>query len=236
MGFEQRGKLTVILGCMFAEKSLELNRLMRRHLYGPNGHGKKDIFLFFPNLVFLEQDEVKARRMYHSRTGLGVPEEFKVKGVEAVDDLLVMMASAKPSVIGIDEVQFFEYLIDGEIMRLVIEELLERGHIIYAAGLSTDFRGEPFGSIDDRGWVVPRMPLISWLAIKADQLERLYAVCEVCGGEATRTQRLENGQPADWFSATIVLDVQNERGYSYEPRCAQCHVSNRPKFTLRRYT
>ena len=46
-----------------------------------------------------------------------------------------------------------------------------------------DFRGEPFGP----------MPM---LMSKAERVDKLHAICMVCGDEASRTQRLVNGKSA----------------------------------------
>ena len=76
------------------------------------------------------------------------------------------------NLIAIDEVQFFPESIVN-----VIEELVQSGLKVIASGLNTDWQGRPFHP----------MPLI--LAI-ADHIEKLYAVCSVCGKDASRTQRL----------------------------------------------
>jgi len=41
----------------------------------------------------------------------------------------------------------------------------------------------------------------------------------VCGGPASRNQRLVNGRPALWDSPTIMVGGQE----SYEARCRHCH-------------
>src|SRR4029078_12167822 len=78
-------------------------------------------------------------------------------------------------VIGIDEVQFFA----PEIV-LVIDVLVARGERGVAPGLDQDFRGRPFGSMPE-------------LLCRAELLDKLQAVCHLCGGPATMTQRLVNG-------------------------------------------
>ena len=75
-----------------------------------------------------------------------------------------------------------------------------------AAGLDTDFRGEPFGS----------MP--TPLAV-AELVDKLQAVCHRCGGTATRTQRLVDGRPAPFSGETIQVGALD----SYEARCAACY-------------
>ena len=82
------------------------------------------------------------------------------------------------TVVGIDEAQFF----DPEIIQIA-EELAARGIRVLVAGLDTDFRGEPFGP----------MPVLMSMA---EHVDKLHAICMVCGDEASRTQRLVNGKPA----------------------------------------
>jgi thymidine kinase len=78
---------------------------------------------------------------------------------------------------------------------------------IVLAGLETDFRGEPFGA----------MPQL--LAV-AEIVDKLHAICVVCGGPATRNQRLVDGRPALYDSPTILVGGSE----SYEARCRHCHL------------
>jgi len=104
-------------------------------------------------------------------------------------------------VVAIDEVQFF----DWEIANLC-EELADRGVRVIVAGLDLDFRGEPFGP----------MPL---LMAQAEQVDKLNAICVVCGGPASRTQRLINGRPAAYTDPVILVGASEV----YEARCRHCH-------------
>jgi thymidine kinase len=104
-------------------------------------------------------------------------------------------------VVGVDEVQFFAaHIVEA------IEELVARGKRVVAAGLDRDFRGEPFGSMPE-------------LLCLAEFVDKLQAVCHVCGGAATRTQRLVGGEPAPFDGETIVIGALD----SYEARCASCY-------------
>ncbi len=105
------------------------------------------------------------------------------------------------TVIGIDEVQFFS----GDISR-VVQQLADRGVRVIAAGLDMDFRGEPFG---------PMPQLMS----EAERVDKLHAICVVCGAEASRTQRLIDGRPANYDDPIILVGGSE----SYEARCRHCH-------------
>jgi len=77
---------------------------------------------------------------------------------------------------------------------------------VIVAGLDMDFRGEPFGP----------MPV---LMAQAEKVDKLQAICVVCGQEASRTQRLINGRPAAYDDPVILVGAQEV----YEARCRACH-------------
>ena len=104
-------------------------------------------------------------------------------------------------VVGIDEVQFFESRIVEAALALV-----QGGARVVAAGLDQDFRREPFGPM-------PR------LLAHAEFVDKLQAVCHRCGGPATATQRLVDGQPAPYSGDTVVIGAAEQ----YEARCRGCH-------------
>src|SRR2546426_753607 len=54
---------------------------------------------------------------------------------------------------------------------------------------------------------------------RAEIVDKLQAICAVCGGPVTRNQRLVNGKPAPWDSPTIMVGGRE----SYEARCRHCH-------------
>lgn len=105
------------------------------------------------------------------------------------------------TVVGIDEAQFF----DPEIVP-VVQELADRGLRVVVAGLDLDFRGEPFGP----------MPV---LMSKAERVDKLHAICMVCGEEASRTQRLVNGKPARYDDPVVIVGAAE----LYEARCRAHH-------------
>lgn len=104
-------------------------------------------------------------------------------------------------VIAVDEVQFM----DSGIVR-VANALADEGRRVILAGTDMDFRGRPFG------------PLGELLAI-AERIDKLHAICVVCGELATRNQRLIGGRPAAAEGPTIQVGGPE----SYEARCRRCH-------------
>ncbi|MEJ7810040.1 MAG: thymidine kinase [Gemmatimonadaceae bacterium] len=104
-------------------------------------------------------------------------------------------------VIAIDEAQF----LDPGIIRLATS-LAEGGVRVLVAGTDTDFRGEPFG------------PMPQLMAV-AELVDKLHAICVICGNPASRNQRLIEGKPARYDSPTIMVGGRE----SYEARCRHCH-------------
>jgi len=104
-------------------------------------------------------------------------------------------------VVIIDEVQFFDPVITD-----VCNALADEGKRVIVAGLDTDFRGQPFGPV----------PL---LMAEAEVVDKLQAICVVCGAPGTRTQRLINGQPASYDDPVIMVGARE----AYEARCRRCH-------------
>ena len=113
----------------------------------------------------------------------------------------------KIQVVGIDEMQFY-----GNDIIPAIEEIASQDIRVIISGLDMDFRGEPFGA----------MPQLLTLAEKVDKLS---AICSICGEPATRTQRLLDGHPAPYDSEVVSVGSVEK----YEARCRKCHVvPNKP--------
>jgi thymidine kinase len=99
-------------------------------------------------------------------------------------------------VVGIDEAQFL-----GEELPEVCGNLAERGLRVICAGLDMDYRGVPWEPM-------PR------LLAQAECVDKMLAICVVCGNPASRTQRKVAGKD-------LVLIGAAE---SYEARCRRCHT------------
>ena len=105
------------------------------------------------------------------------------------------------TVVGIDETQFLD---DGIVT--VIEEMVRKGIRVIATGLDMDFRGEPFGCMPE-------------LMAKAEKVDKVQAICMVCGEPASRTQRLVDGKPAHYDDPVIIVGAAE----MYEARCRKHH-------------
>lgn len=126
--------------------------------------------------------------------------DFDAIPVQKAADILARVDS-NSTIIGIDEAQFM----DDDVVR-VAQELADLGKRVLVAGLDMDFRGEPFGP----------MPL---LMSKAERVDKLHAICMVCGEEASRTQRLVNGRPARYDDPVVIVGAAE----LYEARCRLHH-------------
>ncbi len=121
------GWIEVICGCMYAGKTEELLRRVRRIVYA-----KKEVILFKPNIDNrYSNDEVVSHNMSSAKS----------INIHKSSDIYKYIDFAKlPYAVVIDEVQFM----DSEIVD-VCENLANKGVRVIVAGLDKDFRGEPFG-------------------------------------------------------------------------------------------
>ena len=120
--------------------------------------------------------------------------------VHSAADIL-QAVDPETQLVAVDEAQFFdEALID------VCQALADRGMRVIVAGLDMDFRGEPFGCVPS-------------LLARAEKVDKLQAICVVCGESATRTQRLIDGRPAFYDDPIIMVGASEV----YEARCRFCH-------------
>ena len=125
---------------------------------------------------------------------------FDAIPIEKSGDLFKLL-NLETTVVAIDEAQFF----DDDIVSIA-QNLAHRGIRVIVAGLDTDFRGEPFGC----------MPVM--MAI-AERVDKLQAICMVCGEPASRTQRIVNGSPARYDDPVIIVGASE----MYEARCRYHH-------------
>ena len=182
-----------ISGSMFAGKTEILLKDIARAEYA----GKK-VQVFKPSI------DDRWGKQSHIRSHSGG--EHEAIAISNSLELLELLEE-DTQVVVIDEIQF----LDENIVE-VIKFLLDSDIRVIFAGLSLDFRGEPFG----------QMPTLLALS---DQIERPTAICnevvdgKICGSEATRTQRLINGQPANYHDPIVLIGAEQE----YQARCPNHH-------------
>nr|WP_255520303.1 MULTISPECIES: thymidine kinase [Deinococcus] len=195
------GHLEVIVGPMFSGKSEELIRRVTRAVIA-----RQRVAVFKPAI----DDRYHATHVA-SHTGrrieaVAVPDAAAIRAYLAGEGpLLSSPGTALPDVVGVDEAQFF-----GSDLGPLVLELAEAGVRVILAGLDLDFRAEPFGCMPD-------------LLARAESVEKLTAICTVCGAPATRSQRLIAGQPARFDDPVVLVGAEE----AYEARCRVHHEVRR---------
>jgi thymidine kinase len=121
--------------------------------------------------------------------------------VENARDILTLVEDTT-RIVGIDEAQFF----DDTVVE-VAQKLANRGVRVICAGLDMDFRGLPFG------------PMPKLLAV-AEDVTKLSAVCMVCGGAASRSQKTAAPTGQNFSDGKTIAVGAKEM---YEARCRFCH-------------
>jgi len=156
------GSIEVVCGSMFSGKTDELiRRLVRATI------AKQKVQVFKPAIDIRYAVEKVASHAGSTYDAIPVEKAAEIRS----------KLDADTTVVGIDEAQFF----DAEVVT-VAQEMASRGVRVIVAGLDTDFRGEPFGS----------MPI---LMAEAENVAKLHAICMVCGEDASRTQDSSTANP-----------------------------------------
>lgn len=198
------GHLEVIVGPMFSGKSEELIRRLTRAVIA-----RQNVQVFKPALDDRYHESAVASHAGRSVHAVAVRGAADIRAhLSGEGTLLPSGAADLPDVVGIDEVQFM----DPDLVPLVLE-LADAGVRVILAGLDLDFRAEPFGFMPD-------------LLARAESVEKLTAICTVCGAPATRSQRLIGGQPARADDPVVLVGALE----SYEARC-RVHHELRPPAT-----
>ena len=157
---------------------------------------KQKVLLFKPSI-----DNRYEENMVSTHNGNSY-ESVNIDKAEQIYDYII---DKKYDIIGIDEVQFF----DDKIVE-VINKLADDGVRVIVAGLDMDFKAEPFH------------PMPEIMAV-SEMVTKLHAVCNKCGKEASRSQRLIDGEPARYDDPIVVIGASE----SYEARCRHCHEIKR---------
>lgn len=118
--------ITVVSGGMYAGKSEELIRLLRRSVYA-----RKNVIAFKP--------KIDAR--YHP-TDIASHAGVTFTGIPVGNPMNIIPLAADYDVVGIDEAQFYDISIID-----VVQTLANQGKEVVVAGLDQDSRGIPFGSM-----------------------------------------------------------------------------------------
>lgn len=192
------GKLEVICGSMFAGKSEELIRRLRR------AHIAQQNVICFNSKLDTRYDNQSDQPIRYIVSHNG--NKVTAQPIKHETDILRIAIQKNLNVVGIDEVQFF-----SETIIPIIQALIKRGIHVIVSGLDLDFKAEPFG----------HMPTLLTLA---DEITKLHAICTICGQDAYVSQRLINGEPARYEDPIIMVGAQE----TYQARCRACYTINEP--------
>lgn len=132
--------------------------------------------------------------------------KFKAVAVQSAAEIPALCEGYQ--VVGIDEAQFLEGLVE------VVHDLATSGKQVIVAGLDLDFRGMPFG------------PVPALLAT-AEVIEKLHAVCVVCGAPATRSQRVADSETRVLVGSSGVYEARCRRHWSPVPVFSEPLVDTR---------
>ena len=121
------GELYLILGCMYAGKTEELLRLVRREFVAG-----RSVALFKPCLD---------KRYSASHIASHNKAQLQAHIVDTTQDIADFISSTPVDVIGIDELQFFSEDMISFCMKIIRDKTSTK---IIASGLTKDFRGDSF--------------------------------------------------------------------------------------------
>ena len=187
------GWIEVVTGSMFSGKTEELLRRLRRAEIAG-----QSVATFSPAVDDRYGETTVGSHAGRQKSATVVPAEGE--GVWEIRERLT-----DEDVVAIDEANFFS----SELVA-VCQRLADDGRRVLVSGIDQTYRGEPFE------------PLPQLMAV-AEYVDKLRAICAVCGEPATRNQRLVDGDPAHADDPTIVVGAEE----SYEARCRNCHILRR---------
>lgn len=179
---------------MFSGKTEELIRRLRRAQIA-----RQSVLVVKPRL----DDRYHATDVV-SHSSLRIP-SVPIDGAVDIEPA-IKTAGGRVAVLGVDEAQFFD-----EAIVPVIERLADRGVRVVVAGLDQDYLGRPFGP----------MPQLLCLA---EVVTKQLSVCMVCGGAASKSQRVHPEAARLQTGGGNAEQVLVGGGDSYEARCRSCYV------------
>ncbi len=187
--------MKVITGPMFSGKTEELIRVLNRAEIA----GSK-ILVIKPRIDSRTENEIVSRRKLDIKGGQFTKYgSFPAYPVGSAAEALSLIHLHQPSVLGIDEAQFF----DQWMADFLVEFLKDNAHndiMVVAAGLDMDAWGRPFG-------IMPKLMTL------ADFVQKETAICFVCRKPAMYTQKL--------IESSSLVEVGDAE--IYEARCRRCH-------------
>jgi len=135
-----------------------------------------------------------------SRNGSKI-KAYRIENSELIKDYV----DENTDIVFIDEVNLWDEGIVREACMLV-----DSGIDVICAGLDMNYMSAPFDAV-------------ARLMALADEVEKLFSVCEECGSDrGRRTARFINGKPASFNSPEILIDGTNT-SVLYKTFCNKCY-------------
>lgn len=185
----------IFYGPMKAGKSLRLLEIAHENRF-------KNILAFKPRRDQRDGAWIKSRGSV-----VEFPAHWVDTGHELITHVMKRAAEYRVDIVLIDELHLFQ---EPTIMH-VPYSLAGKSIAVYAAGLDLDFAGRPFP-------VGPHLDMCKIIGAYGVQTP-VFAVCDMCGSEADRTQRLIAGEPAATNAPLILVGGDDV----YQARCKNCH-------------
>ena len=173
------GRIELIIGPMFSGKSTRLIEVIRKYTY----KAKKTLMIKF-----------HGDKRYSSKSEVVTHDLIKYDSIDCKNLMDSFDILKKYDVIGIDEGQFFNDLVEA------CEKLAYLKKIVIVAALNANFRMEPF-------------PVISNLISKADKIKLMKAYCFNCHKDAKFSLRIVQSND------TFLIGASE----AYKPVCRDCH-------------
>ena len=161
MGLPSRGHIQMVTGCMFAGKTQELMRRLRRYKIA------RMKCLLVKHTLDTRYDRTKA--VTHEGDAMEAISAKDLTPLVNSKDIDSQFEAA--DVIAIDEGQFFPDLVEACVL------LADQGKIVIVAALDGDFKMEPFAPVSN-------------LYPHAQSVVKLSAVCIKCTAPAAHSKRL----------------------------------------------
>lgn len=208
-----KGNLKIVYGCMFAEKTTELLRILQiesliegcKVLYINHSLDNRSEGSFSTHNSLLKPSGITER--IHT---------LKLSDLRGEMDTLVSY-----DVIGIDEIQFF-----GDVCDIILDLVEKHSKRVIIAGLSSNFkRGQDFGVRTSHSF----MDLIPF----ADEVVHCTGVCWPCARKGIHRPSLFTYKNSTKESLSVSSESTNEVGGSdkYQAVCRECYLS----LTKRKY-
>lgn len=197
IGLENVACLIVLIGAMFAGKTTGMLEWVK---YFEDKYGKKGVVIKHP-----KDTRDKIMNKCKSRPGLDGTEARTHEAIvhENIETTLEQVADC--DVVGIDEGQFFDDLVD------LCNALLNAGKTVIVAALDGDFERKPFGE------TLKLVPI-------ATEMKKLWSrccsKCEGCSGAAAFTRLTPSGSvKKSGENGVVLIGDKNE----FEPVCRLCY-------------